>query len=372
VATFNVSLHRAAAGELIADLETGTDDGARCVAEIIQRVRPDVLLLNEIDHDEDGRAVDLFRRLYLERGWNGAEPIVYEHVVHLPSNTGVLSGRDLDRDGRTDGPGDAFGFGAFPGQYGMALLSRRPIRAGGVRSFRRFPWKDMPDAMLPDDPATEAPGDWYGPETLAVLPLSSKSHWDVPVEVGDGVLHLLCSHPTPPVFDGPEDRNGRRNHDEIRFWADYVDPRRAAYVRDDAGRPGGLAAGAAFVVLGDLNADPRDGDTTGDPVRALLAHPLIAPGVVPTSAGGAERALVQGGANEMHRGDPAADTADFRDEPGPGNLRVDYVLPSATLAVAGAGVFWPAADDPHAALVEASDHRLVWVDLVLAPPRERE
>ena len=54
--------------------------------------------------------------------------------------------------------------------------------------------------------------------------LSSKSHWDVPIRIGRETVHFLVSHPTPPVFDGPEDRNGTRNHDEIRFWADYVGP----------------------------------------------------------------------------------------------------------------------------------------------------
>ena len=83
----------------------------------------------------------------------------------------------------------------------------------------------MPGALLPDDPSTPEPADWYSPDELDVFRLSSKSHWDVPVRLPDGrILHLLASHPTPPVFDGSEDRNGRRNHDEIRFWADYVTP----------------------------------------------------------------------------------------------------------------------------------------------------
>ena len=70
--------------------------------------------------------------------------------------------------------------------------------------------------------------------------------------------------------------------------------------------------------------------------------------------------------NRGQAGDPALDTADWRDDGGPGNLRVDYVLPSAGLAITGSGVFWPAPGAPLAdAAVEASDHRLVWVDLAL-------
>ena len=71
-------------------------------------------------------------------------------------------------------------------------------------------------------------------EELEVVRLSSKSHWDVPVKVGGHTVHVLASHPTPPTFDGEEDRNGRRNHDEIRFWADYVSPGKA---EGDTGSP---------------------------------------------------------------------------------------------------------------------------------------
>ena len=44
---------------------------------------------------------------------------------------------DLDRDGKTDGPGDAFGFGKFPGQYAMALLSRHPLDVERIRTFQQ-------------------------------------------------------------------------------------------------------------------------------------------------------------------------------------------------------------------------------------------
>ena len=75
-------------------------------------------------------------------------------------------------------------------------------------------------------------------------------------------------------------------------------------------------------------------------------------------------------ANPGHRGDPALDTADWREDGGPGNLRADYVLPSADFRILDAGVFWPAPEDPKAGLLGserdgATRHRLVWVDLVL-------
>ncbi|WP_426309876.1 endonuclease/exonuclease/phosphatase family protein [Cellulosimicrobium sp. E-16] len=369
VATYNASLNRAAAGELEADLSTPDDPQAATIAEVLQRTRPDVVLLNEFDYVPDGRAVDLFRDNYLEVAQGGATPIDYRYAYVAPSNTGVPSGFDLNNDGTVGGGDDALGFGVFEGQYGMVVLSRYPIDTRGVRTFQHFLWKDMPGALLPDDPATAAPADWFTPEELEVVRLSSKSHWDVPVRVGRETVHVLASHPTPPTFDGPEDRNGRRNHDEIRFWADYVTPGKASrYVYDDAGRRGGLHPGESFVVLGDQNADPLDGDSVDAAIDQLLDHRRVQD-PAPRSAGGTEAAALQGGANATHRGDPALDTADFADT-APGNLRADYVLPSRDLRVRDAGVFWPVQADPLSRLTgvfpfPSSDHRLVWVDLAV-------
>jgi hypothetical protein len=368
LATFNASLNRSAEGELVADLSTPDDTQAQAVAEVIQRVRPDVLLINEFDFDAKGLAARLFQRNYLSVGRNGARPIRYPYRFVAPSNTGIPSGFDLDNSGSVGGPNDAFGFGAYPGQFGMADFSRYPILRHQVRTFQLFLWNDMPGALLPDGPATTAPGDWYSPEELAVFRLSSKSHWDVPVRIGGKVVHTLVSHPTPPVFDGPEDRNGRRNHDEIRFWSDYVLSSRSGYIYDDAGRQGGIEPGARFVIMGDQNADPFDGDSVPGAAQQLLENPRVNTSLIPTSPGGPEQAALQGGANATHRGDPAFDTADFVDVPGPGNLRVDYVLPSRNLRMVDGGVFWPLSTDPLFRLVgvfpfPTSDHRLVWVDV---------
>jgi Endonuclease/Exonuclease/phosphatase family len=367
-ATFNASLNRAAEGELVADLSTPDDVQAQAVAEVIQRARPDVLLINEFDFDAQGLAARLFQQNYLSVGHNGAAPLHYRYRFVAPSNTGIPSGFDLDNNGAVGGPNDAFGFGAYPGQFGMAVYSRYPILRDRIRTFQLFLWKDMPGALLPDDPATPAVADWYSPEELAVFRLSSKSHWDLPVLVGGKVIHTLVSHPTPPVFDGPEDRNGRRNHDEIRLWADYVLPSRSDYIYDDQGQQGGLKPGARFVIMGDQNADPFDGDSVPGAAQQLLDNPRVNTSRTPTSPGGPEQAALQGGANLTHRGDPAFDTADFADVPGPGNLRVDYVLPSKHLRILDSGVFWPLSTDPLFRLVgvfpfPTSDHRLVWADV---------
>lgn len=371
-ATFNASLNRATAGQLRTDLSTPDNAQARTVAEIIQRAHPDVLLINEFDHDPV--AARLFADNYLAKSQGGAQALRYPYRYVAPSNTGVASGFDLNNDGQVvTTPGaagygdDSLGFGAFPGQYGMVVYSRFPIDTGAVRTFQNFRWKDMPGALLPDNPATTAPADWYSPRELAAFRLSSKSHWDVPIRIGRETVHLLASHPTPPTFDGPEDRNGLRNHDEIRFWADYIRPGAGFYIHDDRGRRGGLKPGERFVIAGDMNADPLDGDSVASAATQLLNSRWVNGSATPTSAGAVEAAVLQGGANATHRGDSAQDTADFADT-APGNLRADYVLPSYTLAVAGAGVFWPRSSDPLSQLTgtypfPSSDHRLVWLDV---------
>ncbi len=357
VATFNVALNDDRSGGLIARLEAG-DPNARKVASVIRRVRPDVLLLNELDYDAAGRAADLFQQRYLDAPGGDTDPIRYPYRFLAAVNTGVPSDMDLDGDGRNGGPGDAWGYGRQPGQYGMLVLSRFPIDTARVRTFQLFRWAQMPDAQVPQAPDAAAP--FYAPQVWSQLRLSSKSHWDVPLRTPFGTLHLLASHPTPPVFDGPEDRNGARNHDEIRLWADYVEPARAGYLVDDRGQAGGLRSDARFVIAGDLNADPVDGDSAPGAIEQLLAHPLVDASMVPRSEGGIE-AATRGAANASHRGDPAHDTGEFGERVG--NMRIDYLLPSRGISVREARVHWPRSDEPGHAEVLASDHRLVWIDI---------
>jgi hypothetical protein len=369
-ATFNASLNRFNEGDLIQDLSTPDNAQAQTVAEIIQIVRPEVLLINEFDYDDNGTAAQLFQDNYLSVSQGSNDPINYLYHFVAPSNTGILTDYDLDRNGVISLPNDAYGFGFFPGQYGMAVYSMHPINYDDIRSFQLFLWKDIPGAMLPDDPDTPEEGDYYSEEILDIFRLSSKSHWDVPVQIGNKVVHFLTSHPTPPVFDGPEDRNGTRNNDEIRFWADYIIPSRSSYIYDDNGNYGGLRPGALFVIAGDQNADPLDGDSIPGAIQQLLDHPLVNDRDTPDSEGAVEQAILQDANNDEHLGNPAFDTADFGDtQPwDPGNLRADYVLPRKNMAIQDAQVFWPTTDDPNFDLVgtwpfPSSDHRLVWLDL---------
>ncbi|GAA5216819.1 choice-of-anchor J domain-containing protein [Corallincola platygyrae] len=353
IATFNAYLNRSSEGQILEDALAGDDPQIANVAEIIQRVRPDILLLNEFDYVADGSAVDALKQNYLEVSQNGADPIEYPYMFLAASNTGIASGVDLDNNGEVGGPGDAFGFGEFPGQYGMVILSRYPIQTENVRTFQNFLWKDMPDAMLPVDPETGE--SWYSAEALDVFRLSSKSHWDVPVEVDGEVIHVLASHPTPPVFDGEEDRNGTRNHDETRFWRDYVDASLSDYIYDDNGNTGGLGENQRFVIMGDLNASSVEGDATGDPISLLTESAYIDGTMVPMSTGGEE--------NDAGNENAPMHTADWK-------MRADYVLPSIFgFEIEHTAVFWPGRADVLYRLVgpgvTSSDHRLVYVDATL-------
>ncbi|WP_028280532.1 endonuclease/exonuclease/phosphatase family protein [Arthrobacter sp. H5] len=366
-ASYNASLNRANQGDLVRDLSTPHNQQARNIAEVIQINNPDVLLINEFDYDSEHKAADLFRTNYLEVSQNGKTPVEYPYVYAAPSNTGIPSGEDLNNDGTVGGPDDAFGFGFFEGQYGMVVYSKYPIEAENVRTFQNFLWKDMPGAKLPDHPNTRKPADWFTRGELESVRLSSKSHWDVPVTVGGSTVHVLASHPTPPVFDGAEDRNGLRNNDEIRLWADYIKGGRdAGYIYDDDGGRGGLDEKSNFVVMGDQNSDPLDGDSLPGSINQLLDLKLVQD-PLPASQGAAEASALQGGVNSSHNGDPKYDTADF-DDKGAGNIRADYVLPSKTLKVRDSGIFWPQAGTPGSELTgvfpfPTSDHRLVFVDV---------
>jgi 3-phytase len=389
-ATFNASLNRLTEGQLVRDLSTPADQQAATVAEIVQRVRPDVLLLNEFDFDPSHAALRLFQDNYLSVPHGDAArgttmPISYRYRFTAPVNTGVASGFDLNNNGVavTDPaqPGygdDALGFGAYPGQFGLAVYSRYPIDRRHIRTFQRFLWKDMPGARLPDDPATAAPADWYSPAELAVFRLSSKSHWDLPLRLPGETVHVLVSHPTPPVFDGPEDRNGLRNFDEIRLWSDYVTPGAARYLYDDRGRRGGLPRHA--LSSSPATRTPTRWTATASPARpsscwTTPASPARRCRPVPARW---RRRRCRAGGNARHRSDPQFDTADFGDT-APGNLHADYVLPDAGLPILRSAVFWPTTTDPLYPLTgkfgdnppsvgngfPSSDHRLVWVDVSL-------
>jgi hypothetical protein len=301
----------------------------------IARSEADIIVLQGIDYDLDHVALAAFAARIADSGGT------YPHLFALKPNTGLQTGLDLDLNGRIGEPRDAQGYGVFAGQGGMALLSKHPI--AGHQDLTETLWRDLPSTrMLPLDSGYE------------VQRLSSVSHWIVelaPAEMPP--LTLLTFHATPPIFDGPEDRNGRRNHDETAIWSHFLDNR--LELTPPASR---------FILAGDANLDPEDGDGLPDALRALLTDPRLHD-PAPRSTAATDAAAAEAGANLRHKGDAALDTANWRDSPGPGNLRVDYILPSADWIVVQSGVLWPETDtnlseDDRRTI---SRHGLVWVDL---------
>jgi hypothetical protein len=281
-----------------------------------------------VDWDLQGVALGLLADRLAAAG------LAYPHRLALRPNTGTQTGFDVDGNGRLGDPADAQGWGLFSGQGGMAILSRLPL--GPPQDHSGFLWRDLPGAMIPEG---------TDPELLAVQRLATTGFWDVPVITTEGPLHLFAWHASPPVFDGPEDRNGKRNHDEAAFWRLYLEGALPMAPPD-----------APFVLLGIGNLDPADGDGLRAGMAALLSYPALQD---PEPRG------THGRTEPAHRGDPALDTAAFDRT---GGLRLDYVLPSADLRVTAAGVLWPPADDPLATdLAAASPHFPVWVDLDWPP-----
>ncbi|WP_226625597.1 endonuclease/exonuclease/phosphatase family protein [Alloyangia pacifica] len=255
-----------------------------------------LLLLTDMDFDLGLAALAELAARLEERG------VPYPHRLALRPNSGLASGADLDGDGRLGGPRDAEGYGEFTGQHGMALLSRWPVSL--VENYSELLWRDMPgNRRLPADPAAD------------VQRLSSTGHWVLRLESPAGPLLLLCFAATPPVFDGPEDRNGRRNADEIALWTRYLDGAL------------GPAPDPPYLLIGNANLDPDEGEGLHGEMRALLADPRL---------------------QDPLPGEP---TAHWQST---GPLRVSYLLPSAGLRVAGAQVRPPR---------EGQAHRLVSVTL---------
>ncbi len=263
-----------------------------------------------------------------------------------------------------------YGFGLFPGQYGLVVYSKYPIAVDDVRTFQHFLWKDMPGAVLPDDPTTPGAGGLVLPRGARRLPAV--------LEVALGRADQAARPQAGPLPRLPPDaahlrrRRGPQRHGATTTRSASGPTTSAAegaasYIYDDEGGTGGLGRGQDFVIAGDQNADPFDGDSYDDAILQLLDHPRIQD-PHPTSAGAVEATQRDKGINLTHQGPAEQDTADFADN-APGNLRADYVLPSERLAIRDTGVYWlPSTDPLFARLIgvfpfPVTDHRLVWLDV---------
>ncbi|WP_290685591.1 MULTISPECIES: endonuclease/exonuclease/phosphatase family protein [unclassified Haematobacter] len=305
LAQYTTELTRDGPGLLYRDLLKPGAPGVETAVRRIVAAGADVLLLCGIDWDHDGLALDALADRVRAAGLD------YPHRLALRPNTGMATGLDLDGDGRLGGPADAQGFGNFSGEKGMALLSRLPIAREEIVDHSAMLWRDFPGNLSP----------LTGPAAAAQR-LSTTGHWQVPLLWGTGRVTLLTWCAGPPAFGG--ETSLRRNHDETAIWGALLDGRL------------GPPPSAPFVLMGDANLDPEGGDGMRQGMARLLADPRLTD---PRPA-------------DPEGGRATADWTVLRSgKPGPGRLRVDYVLPSRDLTLLSAALLPPEGEDRHAVVV---------------------
>jgi hypothetical protein len=323
IATYNIDPWTKGPGLVLQSLQRGGTPEQIAAVQVIARLDADVLLLTGIDYDLRGATLAaLQNRLALA----GAP---YAYLLPLRPNTGIATGLDLNGNGILAEPADAQAYGRWSGEGGMAVLSRLPIDLENIRDFSGLLWKDLRGNLSP-------------PDTPATQLLSTSGAYEVPIILPNGeTLRLLAYYASPPIFDGPEDRNGRRNHDETAFWLHLL-----------AGDLIFAPPKPPFVVIGQPNLDPFDGSGRRQAIHDLLHHPALQD---PEPRGTSTRQ------DPKKNGDTAMDTALY---PKIGGLRVEVILPSIDLNVTDAGVIWPPDTDPFTAtLTLASRHHPLWVDI---------
>jgi hypothetical protein len=328
LATYNIDFSDKGPGLVLQSLQKGGNDQQQAVVATIADLNADVLLLTGVDYDAGGQTLAALAGALANAG------APYPYRLPLRPNSGLATGFDLNGNGRLGEPRDAMAYGRYAGEGGMAILSRLPIETAQIRDFSAYLWADLPQSLSPDtDPALRG-----------VQRLSSGGHYEVPIILPSGKsLRLLAFYAGPPSFDGEDDRNGKRNHDEAAFWLELI-----------AGNLPFAPPAAPFAIIGQASLDPMDGKGRAEALRTLLAHPLLRD---PAPRGASGRVDVG------QRGDAALDTALYD---GLGGLRVEYILPSRDISMQTAGVAWPPDTDPKAqVLATASRHRPVWVDINL-------
>lgn len=306
VATYNTELSQPGPGLLLRDIIRADNPQVVAVIQTISAVAPDILVLQGIDYDLQGSALAALAKAI---GQDGPD---YRYRFALPPNAGRQTGIDMDGDGRAGHARDGQGYGRFLGDGALAVLSRFPILPNGVQDYSTLLWRDLPGALLPRSPH----GPFPTAEAQEIQRLSSHGHWVVPIDLPHAPpITLMTFYATPPVFDGPEDRNGKRNHDEIMFWDHYLAGRFDTPPDD------------RFVLLGNANLDPDKGEGRKSAITTLLHHPML---------------------QDPLQGQP---TVTFD---GLGDMRTDYLLPSSDWRVVASGV---------ARNASASRHGLIWADL---------
>ena len=310
IATFNAELTRKGPGLLLRDILKEEDPQVAAFTALMRDIRPDIIALQGIDYDLEHRALTALTKVLEKAG------LPYPYSFTAAPNAGQTSRLDLNGNGRLGDADDAHGFGRYTSMGGMAVLSRFEIMHDAVEDYTNLLWRNLDGHIFPFVEGRP----FGGEDAFAAHRLSSRNHWVIPILTPNGAsLRLMTLHTTPPLYDGNEDRNGRRNHDEVAFWNDYI-------AQNTGTDP--------FILLGTANIDPKRGSGRCCAIQTLLGSEALQ--------------------------NPFGDTptAVFSDKM-PDGLQVDYLLPSSQLRVTARGM---RTDD------QASRHSLLWVDVELPNP----
>lgn len=300
VAMLNADFSRDGPGLLIKDI-IEEDESLLPTINALQNLDADILLLTDIDQDDQAWAASEL-----------AQILGYTYHYQGPTNRGIQTGYDIDRDGWID-ENDTIGYGEFRGHHGMTIFSKNPIT--NPLTFTKVTWSEVEGVIRPEN--------YFSDEEWESIPLSTSGIWVVEI---NGV-QFIASYAATPAFDGEEDRNGLRNMAE-NLWLDQF--LRGKAMADDLGVSQTLAQ--PFVAIGTLNLDPNDGDGHRQTMANLLANPKLR--------------------DYGPSGPLGLATADWRDK-GYGALRVDYILPSCEFEHIEGGM------EP----IENNAHFLIWLDL---------
>lgn len=368
IATFNV-------GDLrTTDLRDANNLRAGKLAEVIQGVDADVLVLTNINRDlrgvsgtsefdPEGVNAERLEETFIAVPQGPGEPIAYQ--TYMPTvNSGRLSRRDLDQNGqrvtryltpagsKDDGSPpepdpratsyalDAWGFGEFPGQRGMALLVREgwAFNPADVRTFTDFRWASVPSASRPR--ARAGTGDYYDFADWQEIPLFQSTMFLAPITPPSGKRFWVAAlYAGPTTGDLADNRSYFRRLDEVRALGDLVDG--AAYLQDDSFNPvPPEVLKEPVVVLADLGIDPTEPPVETNPAARLLAHERFDASPAPVA-------------------DVARPTLGPADSARDGGRR-DFVLIDNRLRVEDAGVYRTLPSDTVAF---PSDRFPVWVEV---------
>ena len=344
-----------------AKLLDGADEQAGAAAEVIARFAPDIISINELQFDIEGipslgspGAPSSTQPGTFDGGAGNAKRLAdrvaaVNAAAAFPHTAITLGNSGFTWAGPTLGnPSFVLrGWGDWPGRFNSAILTKFPIAYDKIRVINEFAWDALPGNSI------EKMKTAIGTGVPAGFPLFEKGIVVVPVEVAPGaLLYMVMHHPVAPAFEAI---NPYRHFDELQGLKLFLDGK----------LPGvePLPAGAKFVLIGDLNADPEDGDSLDGGIEPILSHPALNV-FFPSGAGTKGK---NGQYNTYLSGCGKDDGSTVDDPTTKFQMQLDYVLPSKTFGAAKVGeVFFPdfqAQKADFQLACKASDHRLVYVDV---------